>query len=219
MLGVMVQRWFVLLAASVLLLLGGMFVYLATIGDRIEETADPLRSLGKPLWAVPQFQLVEAQGAVVENSDLRGKIWLAAFVFTRCPGPCPLISRRMSEMQARLTDVENFRLVSFTVDPEFDRPEVLRAYAQQWNADPQRWWFLTEDDPGELEPLVRGFGVGLQRGETLEEVPDITHGTNLLLVDGAGKVRAVFRSSDENVVAQVEQAVRRLSEATPPSRR
>ena len=76
------------------------------------------------------------------SRQLAGKIWIADFIFTTCPGPCPIISTRMGELQRPLekTDVH---LVSFTVDPEKDTPEVLRAYAEKLHARPQRWDFLT----------------------------------------------------------------------------
>lgn len=203
----------VLSGVLVLVLLGGVFFYLIwTPGPPATEPYDPVKELDEPLWPAPEFELINSQGEAVADEDLQGQVWLAAFIFTRCPGPCPLISRRMEELQERVGDLADFRMVSFSVDPEFDRPEVLREYARQWNADTDRWWFLTEDDPGEMDGIVRDFKIALQKGESPEnEPPDITHGTSLLLVDAQGTVRAVFRSSDPEVVEQVEQAVRELT--------
>ncbi len=86
----------------------------------------PLPSLG----TVPTFELVNQDAQPFGSAQLAGKIWIADFIFTTCPGPCPIISTRMSELQRPLekTDVH---LVSFTVDPEKDTPEVLRAYAEK----------------------------------------------------------------------------------------
>src|SRR6185295_13308646 len=84
---------------------------------------------------VPAFQLINQDGQAFGSAQLAGKIWIADFVYTTCPGPCPMISSRMSELQKPLekTDVH---LVSFTVDPEKDTPEVLRAYADKLRKEP-----------------------------------------------------------------------------------
>src|SRR4029077_664956 len=92
--------------------------------------------------SVPSFELVNQNGQPFGSPQLVGKIWIADFIFTTCPGPCPMISTRMSELQTPLekTDVH---LVSFTVDPEKDTPEVFRGYAEKCQAQPSRWDFLT----------------------------------------------------------------------------
>src|SRR3989441_8540501 len=91
---------------------------------------------------VPGFQLTNQNGQPFGSAQLSGKIWIADFIYTTCPGPCPMISSRMSELQKPLekTDVH---LVSFSVDPEKDTPEVLRGYAEMLRAEPKRWDFLT----------------------------------------------------------------------------
>src|SRR2546426_5520902 len=91
---------------------------------------------------VPSFQLTNQNGQPFGSAQLSGKIWIADFVYTTCPGPCPMISSRMSELQKPLqkTDVH---LVSFSVDPDKDTPEVLRGYADKLQAQPSRWDFLT----------------------------------------------------------------------------
>src|SRR6266446_2734058 len=93
---------------------------------------------------VPEFVLLNQDGKNFGSAQLRGKIWIADFIYTTCPGPCPMISTRMSEMQKPLekTDVQ---LVSFSVDPEKDTPEVLRSYAEKLHARDERWKFLTGD--------------------------------------------------------------------------
>src|SRR6266496_2921620 len=91
---------------------------------------------------VPEFTLMNQDGKNFGSADLRGKIWIADFIYTTCPGPCPMISSRMSELQKPLekTDVH---LVSFTVDPAKDTPPVLRGYAEKLQAGTGRWDFLT----------------------------------------------------------------------------
>src|SRR5262249_56966991 len=94
----------------------------------------------------PTFQLTNQNGQPFGAAQLSGKIWIADFIYTTCPGPCPMISSRMSELQKPLgkTDVH---LVSFSVDPEKDTPAVLRGYAEKLQAEPGRGVFLTGPKP------------------------------------------------------------------------
>lgn len=207
-------------ALSALLLLGGvafLVVTLKTWTDRDASHSSPFSKVGEPLWETPDFDLVNCDGRSVSKADLAGKVWVAAFIFTRCPGPCPLITRRMSEVQRRLADDREFRLVSFTVDPAYDTPDVLLRYAQARGADPKRWYFLTGRDDAEetMHRLANDFKVAASKlppeeGAETSEVPNIVHGTNILLVDQTGWVRAIFDSEDPESVRQIAEAVARL---------
>ena len=107
----------------------------------VEVTALRQRSISA-YGTVPGFQLTNQNGQPFGSAQLSGKIWIADFIYTTCPGPCPMISSRMSELQKPLqkTDVH---LVSFSVDPDKDTPEVLRGYADKLQAEPGRWDFVT----------------------------------------------------------------------------
>ena len=96
---------------------------------------------------VPAFTLTERSGQPFESTAaLKGKVWLANFFFTACPGPCLQMNGRMQELQeSLLRDHADVRLVSFSIAPEMDTPEVLRKYAQKFHASPDRWSFLTGD--------------------------------------------------------------------------
>src|SRR5438067_2958489 len=111
----------------------------------VEVTALRQRSISS-YGVVPAFQLTNQDGQPFGSAQLNGKIWIADFIYTTCPGPCPMISSRMSELQQPLqkTDVH---LVSFTVDPTKDTPTVLRFYAEKLHAQPGRWDFLTGPQP------------------------------------------------------------------------
>lgn len=143
--------------------------------------ARPISSYG----ALPEFQLTNQDGESFGSAQLHGKIWIASFIFTSCPGPCPIISSRMAELQKPLekTDV---RLVSFTVDPATDTPPVLRAYADKLKAQTQRWAFLT--GPAEtLYDLSRnGFKLAVDEGG---EATGPVHSTRVVLVDRRGIIR------------------------------
>jgi len=145
----------------------------------------PLRSLG----AVPQFALTNQDAQPFGSEKLAGKIWIADFIFTTCPGPCPIISTRMSELQKPLAK-SDVHLISFTVDPEKDTPEVLRAYANKLRKEPFRWDFLT----GPVDTITSlsrdGFKLAIAAGEEPGSGP--VHSTLLVLVDRRGTIRGYY---------------------------
>jgi cytochrome oxidase Cu insertion factor (SCO1/SenC/PrrC family) len=148
--------------------------------------------------AVPEFSLTDQNGQTVTSADLRGKIWITDFIFTRCAGPCPLMTARMLEMQKALVKTPEVKLVSVTVDPEYDTPEVLKAYAEANFADPERWKFLT-GDKAVIEKLVtEGFMQHLS-----EEGGEPVHGTMFLIVDGNGMVRSARMLEDPELIPKV----------------
>jgi cytochrome oxidase Cu insertion factor (SCO1/SenC/PrrC family) len=113
------------------------------------------------LWEVPDFALMERSGQSVTRADLRGKVWIASIIFTRCVEECPLVSNHMARLQATFAAEPDVRLVSITVDPAYDTPEVLTRYAQSFAAQPQRWLFLTGDKATIYRLVREGFRLGL----------------------------------------------------------
>ena len=148
--------------------------------------------------AVPEFSLIDQNGRTVTNEDLRGKIWIADFIFTRCKGPCPLMTARMLEMQKALVKTPEVKLVSVTVDPEYDTPEVLRAYAEANFADADRWKFLTGDKTVIEKLVTEGFMQHLA-----EENGEPVHGTMFLVVDGNGMVRSARMLEDPELIPKI----------------
>jgi protein SCO1 len=145
----------------------------------------PLAAYGN----VPGFELVNQDGQAFGSQQLSGKIWIADFIFTSCPGPCPIISTRMSELQKPLAK-SDVRLVSFSVDPEKDTPEVLRVYADKLRKEPFSWDFLT-GPIATIASLSRdGFKLGLAEGESAESGP--VHSTRFVLVDRHGAIRGYY---------------------------
>ena len=148
--------------------------------------------------AVPEFALLDQNGQTVTLNDLRGQIWIADFIFTRCQGPCPLMTSRMLEMQRALAKTPDVKLVSVSVDPANDTPEVLKAYAEANHADPARWKFLT-GDKAVIEKLVtEGFMQHLA-----EENGEPVHGTMFLVVDGNGMVRSARMLEDPELIPKI----------------
>jgi protein SCO1 len=141
------------------------------------------------LGQVPPFELTSADGKPFLSGALDGKVWVVDFFFTNCPGPCPRMSKQLAELQAQTAGFRNFRIVSITVDPSRDTPEALAAYARRYQADPERWFFLTgrKDLIGNLmsEAFYLGFADNLQE-----------HSTKFVLVDGKRRVRGFYDSFD-----------------------
>ena len=169
----------------------------------------PLEDFGP----VGDFRLTERSGRTVAVADLQGKIWIASFVFTRCPGPCPQVTGTMARLQSELgdrADKDGVLLVSFTVDPDRDQLDDLRKYAHQYGADENRWLFLT--GPKEVvDPLCeRGFGLGIQRRPGQE---DVTHSTRLVLVDRHGNKRGYFDGRSVDDAGQPVDDVPKLKQA------
>jgi cytochrome oxidase Cu insertion factor (SCO1/SenC/PrrC family) len=164
------------------------------------------------LYPVGNFTLTERSGRIVRDRDLLGKVWVASFIFTRCAGPCARVSACMAEMQKELGDIPNVVLVTFTVDPEFDRPPILREYAAHFGADSSRWLFLT-GEPKEVYALIRnGFHLTAQpnEGENRTAGNEIMHDTRLAIVDRRGHIRAYVQATDEDAVTQAASKVRAL---------
>jgi cytochrome oxidase Cu insertion factor (SCO1/SenC/PrrC family) len=113
------------------------------------------------LWEVPDFALIERGGQTVTRADLLGKVWIASVIYTRCVEECPLVSSHMARLQDAFAAEPDVRLVSITVDPAYDTPEVLTRYAQSFAAQPQRWLFLTGDQATIYRLVREGFRLGL----------------------------------------------------------
>jgi protein SCO1 len=143
------------------------------------------------LGPVGNFALTERSGRTVKRDDLLGKVWVASFIFTRCAGPCHQVSGTMARLQHDLAGLDDVRLVTFTVDPEYDTPHVLGEYAKRRSADPERWLFLT-GEPDRVYSLIRnGFHLYAEpnRGADRTEGNEVTHDVRLALVDRRGHLR------------------------------
>lgn len=163
---------------------------------------------------VQDFRLTERSGQTVSLSDLKGKIWIADFIFTRCAGICPMMSSKMKRVQEKLDQYSELRLVSFSVDPEHDTPEVLSEYAKHFGADPQKWLFLTGDKEQLFKLSSQHFHLGVSDIPAAErEAPEqsVNHSSKFALVDGEGKIRGYYASEEEPFLEQLARDVNRLS--------
>jgi protein SCO1/2 len=176
------------------------------------STADAGATTGD-FGRVPSFALVDQTGKQVTDRDLHGKPWVANFVFTRCPSVCPMLSAKFQALQAKLRDVRDVRYVSISVDPEYDTPAVLAAYAQRFSADPIRWQFLTGPLSAIEQTVVKGFKIHMGAREENPQNPtlvEIMHGEHFVLVDQTGEIRGYYRADNEGL-AELEASLRALA--------
>jgi cytochrome oxidase Cu insertion factor (SCO1/SenC/PrrC family) len=144
-------------------------------------------------FPVGSFSLTERSGEPITDADLKGKVWVASFVFTRCTGPCPQVTATVARLQRELPDHPDLRFVTFTVDPTRDDPKELKRYADNFKADPARWLFLTGDEATIHTLLRERFKQGVSRKPGNPEPGDeFDHSTRLAVVDNKGVIRAVF---------------------------
>ena len=172
----------------------------ARISNRREWLGAGLLALGcskrKPLPVfntVPPFFLTAQSGAAFDSAVLNGTPWLASFFFASCNGPCPRLNTAIHDLQEQTYNFKGLKIVSFTVDPEHDTPEILAAYAKRYKADPARWFFLT----GARETISRVAKDGFQVG-ALDTAQ--SHSTRVMLVDGQSRVRGHFPETERDAL-------------------
>lgn len=172
-------------------------VFLLWAGCTRPAPAAPLPVLG----TVPAFELIDQSAAPFASHTLDGKVWVANFIFTRCPTICPTFTAKMASIQKGTQSLgDAVQLVTFSVDPEFDTPEKLTEYATLHQAGP-RWRFLTGPRPAVEAVVVKGMMQAMVRGDG--SLMSIGHGSAFVLVDRKQAIRGFYRFSDEGSVDQV----------------
>ena len=158
----------------------------------------------------PDFTLTDQDGNALQLSSLRGKVVLLDFIYTSCPGPCPLLSRKFSQFQKKLGERvgKDVMLLSITVDPQHDTPAVLKAYARRYEADTSGWKFLTGSSP-EIIAVTFQYGVDYY-GESGGE---INHLVATYIIDRVGNVARVLKGPN-HTVGELFSEVQKL--LTPP---
>jgi protein SCO1 len=154
--------------------------------------------------AIPEFKLTDQTGSeFTSTAHLQNKVWIADFIYTNCPGPCPRMSSQMHQVQNEFAGNDNVRFVSITVDPDRDTPPVLTEYAKHFEADPSKWFFLTGSKDRLQDLSKRVFMLGDVDG-TLE------HSTRFALVDQNSRIRGYYVSSDKDAIPNLIADTKRL---------
>ena len=185
-------------------------VALAFVWQRITESRAPdLPVIG----SLPEFTLTNQSLQPVTKASLLGHVTLADIIFTRCGGPCPEMTRKMSALQRVLLDDPMVKLLTLTTDPGYDTPEVLKQYGSRFNANFSRWSFLS----GPKLEIVRLAVDGLKLIAEEKPIKDRTsaedlfiHSTIFVIVDKQARLRGAFDSTEPDFEKQVRVAVKRL---------
>lgn len=155
------------------------------------------RSVNLPDYgAVPHFEMTDSQGAPFASDVLRGKVWIADFIYTNCPGVCPLMTSRMHTVARKLVSEKDIRLVSISVDPGRDTPPILNAFAHRYGAPTPQWMFLT-GTPQLIHLLAyQTFHVG-------DVITKVDHSSKLILVDKRAHIRGYYSSFNNDDITSL----------------
>jgi len=190
----------------------------AGVGSAAEPVSSSPDPLDTPLGQVPSFSLTDRSGRTVTRDDLRGKIWVVSFFFTSCTAGCAKTTASMKRLQDELAAYPDVMLVSITVDPENDTPEVLRKYAEDRGADPKRWLFLTGPEQAIYHLIKGGFYQAVERNQSAAADPGaaVVHSFRFMMVDREGEIRGYIRDGrDPAEVSQLEARVKQLAQPVP----
>jgi protein SCO1/2 len=199
-------------------------VFVLVLVTAVVDWSRPSNRTAPPVeGTVPDFQLIERSGRRVTRADLRGQVWVADFIFTRCTSICPALTASMGRLR---TDLRNrgetsVRFVSFSVDPHYDTPSVLQEYARPFAADDSVWWFLTGDRAALYTLIGDGFRLAVAaRDDPAATDPNelITHSDRFVLVDGNFQIRGYYRGTEDEALAQLVHDIAAVrTEATTQS--
>ena len=197
---------FGILALLAVVAISGAFFAMSKIRSGTQEPRD--------LGGVHSFTLFDQEGRPFHSEDLAGQVWVADFFFTRCKGICPILSGRMLDLSRELEDLSGWRLVSISVDPSHDTPEVLKSYAVTLGVDTPRWSFLTGPEQQVRELIRTQFMLPVDDNPQNAEEP-ILHSPRIVLVDREGNLRGFYDALDAEDMQGLLKDTRRLLEQTP----
>jgi protein SCO1/2 len=168
------------------------------------DSSDGIQQYG----SVPDFLLTERNGSQVSLAELRGKIWIADFIYTTCTDTCPLQTAMMAKLQEEYSGKPDVHLVSFTVDPERDTPQALTRYAERHRADSKRWYFLTGPRDRTLRLIQDGFhlSVAAVANET-DATGMIPHSPRFVLVDKQARIRGYYDSREREAFVRLKNDI------------
>ena len=161
-------------------------------------------------WEIDNFSYMDQEGKRFSKSDLKGKVWVADFIFTSCDDVCLPMTSNMSKLQKMLKDagMKDVELVSFSVDPEVDKPQVLKAFGNQFHIDYSNWHLLTGYKQKEIEQFAKNsFKTLVIKPENEDQV---THGTDFYLINQEGKIVQYYSGLKEIRLDEIIQHIKIL---------
>ncbi len=170
-------------------------------------------SLGDTIYhTIPEFSFVNQDNQITNSSSLKGKIYVADFFFTTCPSICPIMTKQLTRVQKEFSKDTALKIISFTVDPDKDKSEVLKTYADKNGANTDQWSFYT----GEKQKIYRlgQKGFLLVAPEYRNDTIDFLHSDKLVLVDQLSRIRGFYSGTDSTEVDQLIKDIKLLKNAS-----
>mgnify|MGYP000722398749 CR=1 FL=1 len=204
------MRWLMGLAWVLLGL--AMLAFLLVLWRRQEALVARSETLPVLGTVDTDFTLTTQWGEPFSRKDLRGKVWVAYFFFSSCPSICPIMNRNMTVVQDAIRDMHDVVIMGFTVDPDTDKPEILRRYGKNFGVQRGKWYYLTGDKRVIYRVARQSFKLaaepapGVQSGST----HDFIHSEKFVLVDRQGRIRAYYTGTDKASVQQLIEDIRRI---------
>ncbi len=155
---------------------------------------------------IKEFQLTDENSKEFDSKQLKGHVWIGSFFYASCPGPCWQLNQALNAVQDEFKNTD-LKLVSITCDPKNDSPEALRRYADRFQADANRWIFLT----GDLDYIKR-----IGRDIFFQDVKEGQHRNSALVIDRSGKIRGSFDLLDPPEVGKMKSLLKELIDEKPP---
>ena len=152
---------------------------------------------------VPDFEFTDSNGQIITREDMKGKVWVADFIFTTCTMACPIMTGNMNIIHKTFRDNNNVRIISISVYPEYDTPAILKEYASRYNANTDRWHFLTGTEEAVKKIIKNGFKIG-----DYEDI--IFHSEKFALVDISGNIRGYYSGMKTEDMSQLQKDIKIL---------
>ena len=166
---------------------------------KLTSEQEPLPVIG----SIPEFEFIDSEGQSVNLNTLKGKVWVADFIFTTCTMACPIMTGNMNTIHKKYKKNDDLRLVSISVYPEYDTPEVLKEYASQYDANTDKWHFLTGKETAVKNVIKNGFKIG-----DYEDI--IFHSEKFALVDKNGMIRSYYNGMKTEDMDKLKKDINRL---------
>ena len=166
---------------------------------KLTSEQEPLPVIG----SIPEFEFIDSEGQSINLNTLKGKVWVADFIFTTCTMACPIMTGNMNTIHKKYKKNDDLRLVSISVYPEYDTPEVLKEYASQYDANTDKWHFLTGKEATVKNIIKNGFKIG-----DYEDI--IFHSEKFALVDKNGMIRSYYNGMKTEDMDKLKKDINRL---------
>ena len=158
---------------------------------------------------IPKFQLINQNGDTITNDDYTGKIYIADFFFTTCPGICPKLTKHMKILENLYSNNDQIKFLSHTVMPWYDSVSVLSEYGKKYDIDSEKWNLVTGDKE-EIYRVAREGYFADNSFKAQESVNEFIHTENFYLIDKNGKIRGVYNGTIEIEIERLKRHITTL---------